>query len=146
LLTRPARSIRLVRAQTESWLDRSVELTTEDGETVSRDLIETYVPLTSADGDSPVLVFHLARDITDTLESNIVFTQTMIRNTTLIMPGVLLTILALLVFGLDLRISKRNRAVISNGHMIREELNTQNTELHRVDDAKPSFLANCPTS
>lgn len=129
-----------LNGQTKSWLDRNVALSGTDGETVSSDLIETYVPLTSIDGESPDLVFHLARDITETLASNVRATQTVIRNSTLIMLTVLLGTLSLLVFSLDLRISGRHRAVVANEQMINRDLDTQNQELQRVDEAKNEFL------
>ena len=129
-----------LNGRTTSWLDRRVALSGEDGETVSTDLIETYVPLTSVDGEPPDLVFHMARDITGTLASNVKATQTVIRNTTLIMLTILLGTLSLLVFGLDLRISRRHRAVVANEQMINKNLGTQNRELQRVDEAKNEFL------
>ena len=140
LAAEPAAFNSALNGQTTTWLERNVALTNKDGETVAGDLIETFVPLTSVDGESPDLVFHLSRDITTTLASNVATTQSAIRNATLIMLSVLLGILALLVFGLDLRISRRNRAVVASERMINQELGTQNIELQRLDEAKNEFL------
>lgn len=127
--------------KTASWFDRRVELTAESGEKAPGDLIESYVPLDSGDGNSSGLVFHMVRDITEVLESNVTATRNSIRNTSLVSMGLLLAGLALLVFWFDLRISRRSQAVIANERVIRDQLGTQNRELQRVDGAKNEFLA-----
>ncbi len=124
-----------------SWLNRDVEIASADGEAASIDLIESYVPLSLGDDGSVDLVFHLAKDVTEALERDVTATQTAFRNTILGILGTLLGILAVLVFGLDLRIARRNRTVLAQEQVVRQELGNQNRELQRLDDAKNEFLS-----
>lgn len=126
--------------RTVSWLNRDAEIIEIGGEMVSADLLESMVPLSNPDGTLNGLVFHYVTDMTETLEINVVATQVEIRNAALIMLGILLGILALLVLGLDLRISKRNAAIVQHERTMRQDLDTRNTELQRLDQTKNEFL------
>lgn len=123
--------------QTVSWLTKDVDISTGTGEPELADLLQTFVPVKADEG----LAIHFVVDITETLDRNVSATQAEIRNKTMLMLGGLLVLLALLVLGLDLKISKRNAAVVSNERAMMQELDSRNVELQRLDQVKNEFLS-----
>lgn len=119
----------VVEGETISFLNRDSRFTDFDGDVVSLDLIESYVPFSLDSGDDAEVVLHLAKDVTDSLAANISVTESTVRKRALISVAALLSVLSTFVLILDLSIMRMSRAVVANERLNSRKLDAQNAEL-----------------
>lgn len=126
-----------------SELYRGLEIEPElgDGSYEVIDALVTFVPIDVGGGPESRLVVDVVLDVTDTLEVGIAETEFAIRKGTLIVLGSILTVMTLVVFVGDLRMSNKSAQLIERERVTTRQLDDENRELQRIDQAKNEFLS-----
>ncbi len=133
---------RAFEGSTVSFLNRGESAIDHEGQPAAVDLIESYVPFSLDNDETPDAVLHMAKDVTDVLAANITATEESVRKTVFVRIGLLLAILSAFVFVLDLTIARRFRLAMNKERMTRQQLDARNAELQRLDRSKNEFLSN----
>jgi signal transduction histidine kinase len=95
--------------------------------TESIDILDSYVPLTSSVASEPNLVFHISRDVTELVATQVSETRSAILAATMFVLGTVLAILGVFVFLADVRMKKISDRMIES--------------LEQLDIAKNEFLS-----
>jgi len=90
-------------------------------------ILDSYVPLTSSAASQPNLVFHISRDVTELVATQVTETRSAILGATMFVLGTILTILSGFVFLADVRMTKISNSMIE--------------KLEQLNAAKNEFLS-----
>ena len=112
------------------------------GDPITVDAVESLVPLNLGGGEGTDLLLHVVLDVTETLDAGIAETKSAIGIAILTVLGSLLAAMSALVLLGEIRMARKNDVLVARERLVASQLDDENRELQRIDQAKNEFLSN----